>query len=36
MRKWDANVMGLAEEVVKVTTMIQIQYPEFYASQAVA
>ena len=36
LRKWDANVMGLAEEVEKVTTMIQNQYPEFYASQAVA
>lgn len=36
LRKWDANVMGLAEEVEKVTTMIQNQYPEFYASQAIA
>jgi len=36
LRKWDANVTGLAEEVEKVTSMIQNQYPEFYASQAVA
>lgn len=35
LRKWDMNVQGLAEEVEKVTTMIQNQYPEFYASQAV-
>ncbi|KAF2132881.1 COP9 signalosome-like protein complex subunit 4 [Dothidotthia symphoricarpi CBS 119687] len=35
LRKWDTNVQGLAEEVEKVTTMIQNQYPEFYASQAV-
>jgi COP9 signalosome complex subunit 4 len=27
LRKWDANVQGLAEEVEKVTTMIQSQYP---------
>lgn len=33
LRKWDANVAGLAEEVEKVTTMIQLEYPEFYASQ---
>ncbi|KAF2270659.1 COP9 signalosome-like protein complex subunit 4 [Lojkania enalia] len=35
LRKWDANVQGLAEEVEKVTTMIQNQYPEFYASHMV-
>ncbi|KAL6712022.1 hypothetical protein ACN47E_003065 [Coniothyrium glycines] len=35
LRKWDANVTGLAEEVEKVTSMIQNQYPEFYASQVV-
>lgn len=35
LRKWDANVAGLAEEVEKVTSMIQDQYPDFYASQAV-
>lgn len=27
LRKWDANVQGLAEEVEKVTSMIQNQYP---------
>ncbi|ORY00255.1 COP9 signalosome-like protein complex subunit 4 [Clohesyomyces aquaticus] len=35
LRKWDANVQGLAEEVEKVTTMIQNQYPEFYALKMV-
>lgn len=35
LRKWDTNVAGLAEEVEKVTSMIQNQYPEFYASQVV-
>jgi COP9 signalosome complex subunit 4 len=35
LRKWDANVAGLAEEVEKVTTMIQLEYPEFYAAQVV-
>ena len=35
LRKWDANVAGLAEEVEKVTSMIQDQYPDFYASQVV-
>ncbi|KAF2836590.1 hypothetical protein M501DRAFT_1018931 [Patellaria atrata CBS 101060] len=35
LRKWDANVQGLAEEVEKVTTMIQNQYPEFYAANMV-
>ncbi|KAF2869249.1 COP9 signalosome-like protein complex subunit 4 [Massariosphaeria phaeospora] len=34
-RKWDANVQGLAEEVEKVTTMIQSQHPDFYAAQMV-
>lgn len=33
LRKWDANVQSLAEEVEKVTTMIQNQYPDFYASE---
>ncbi|CAI6286129.1 unnamed protein product [Periconia digitata] len=27
LRKWDANVQGLAEEVEKAATMIQSQYP---------
>jgi len=35
LRKWDANVTGLAEEVEKVTSMIQNQYPDFYAAQVV-
>lgn len=35
MRKWDANVQGLAEEVEKVTTMVQNSYPEFYAETMV-
>jgi COP9 signalosome complex subunit 4 len=33
MRKWDGNVQGLAEEVEKVSTMIQNQYPDFYTAQ---
>lgn len=32
MRKWDANVQGLAEEVEKVTTMVQDSYPDFYTA----
>lgn len=35
MRKWDTNVQGLAEEVEKVTTMVQDSYPEFYAETMV-
>lgn len=35
MRKWDGNVQGVAEEVEQVTTMIQTQYPDFYAAQMV-
>ncbi|KAF2739239.1 COP9 signalosome-like protein complex subunit 4 [Polyplosphaeria fusca] len=35
IRRWDANVQGLAEEVEKVTTMIQNQYPDFYAEHMV-
>jgi hypothetical protein len=27
VRKWDSNVQGLAEEVEKVTTLLQNQYP---------
>jgi COP9 signalosome complex subunit 4 len=30
LRMWDANVQGLAEEVERVTTMIQTTHPEFY------
>ncbi|OAL55875.1 COP9 signalosome-like protein complex subunit 4 [Pyrenochaeta sp. DS3sAY3a] len=35
LRKWDANIAGLAEEVEKVASAIQNQYPDFYASQVV-
>ncbi|KAJ4372302.1 hypothetical protein N0V83_004076 [Neocucurbitaria cava] len=35
LRKWDTNIAGLAEEVEKVASAIQNQYPEFYASQVV-
>lgn len=35
LRKWDANVQSLAEEVERVTTMIQNQHPEFYEQQMV-
>lgn len=31
LRMWDVNVQGLAEEVERVTTMIQNEQPEFYA-----
>jgi COP9 signalosome complex subunit 4 len=31
LRMWDANVQGLAEEVERVTTMIQTAHPDFYA-----
>ncbi|KAF2754133.1 COP9 signalosome-like protein complex subunit 4 [Pseudovirgaria hyperparasitica] len=30
VRKWDANVQSLAEEVEKITTLIQNRQPEFY------
>ncbi|KAJ9627280.1 hypothetical protein H2203_003742 [Taxawa tesnikishii (nom. ined.)] len=35
LRMWDANVQGLAEEVERVTTMIQNEHPEFYAQHMV-
>lgn len=35
LRMWDANVQGLAEEVEKVTTMIQQEHPQFYAQHMV-
>ena len=35
LRRWDANVQGLAEEVEKVTTMIQSEFPDFYAANMV-
>ncbi|KZF23856.1 hypothetical protein L228DRAFT_229552 [Xylona heveae TC161] len=35
LRKWDANVRGLTEEVEKVTTLIQNHYPDFVAANLV-
>jgi COP9 signalosome complex subunit 4 len=35
VRKWDANVQGLAEEVEKVTSAIQNSDPRFYAEHMV-
>ncbi|KAF1346989.1 COP9 signalosome-like protein complex subunit 4 [Delphinella strobiligena] len=35
LRIWDNNVQGLAEEVERVTTMIQLEHPEFYAQNMV-
>jgi len=35
LKMWDANVQGLAEEVERVTTMIQNEHPEFYARHMV-
>jgi COP9 signalosome complex subunit 4 len=35
LRKWDANVQSLAEEVERVSTMIQNEYPDFYAENMV-
>lgn len=35
LRIWDANVQGLAEEVERVTTMIQLEHPDFYAQNMV-
>ncbi|KAI9837687.1 MAG: hypothetical protein M1837_002702 [Sclerophora amabilis] len=35
LRKWDASVQGLTEEVEKVTTLLQNEYPEFVASNLV-
>ncbi|KAK4991602.1 hypothetical protein LTR66_006503 [Elasticomyces elasticus] len=35
LRKWDTNVQGLAEEVERITTMIQSAYPEFYEQHMV-
>ena len=31
VRRWDSNVQGLAEEVEKVTSELQLRYPEFVA-----
>ncbi|KAF2228957.1 COP9 signalosome subunit CsnD [Viridothelium virens] len=35
LKKWDANVQGLAEEVERVTTMLQNEHPEFYEAHMV-
>ena len=35
LRRWDANVQALAEEVEKVTTQIQNEFPDFYAANMV-
>ncbi|KAI2609449.1 uncharacterized protein GGS25DRAFT_484838 [Hypoxylon fragiforme] len=36
MRRWDANVQSLAEEVEKVTNALQREFPEFVAANLVA
>ncbi|KAF2096551.1 COP9 signalosome-like protein complex subunit 4 [Rhizodiscina lignyota] len=35
LRRWDEGVKGLAEDVERVATMIQVQHPEFYAQHMV-
>ncbi|KAI9848623.1 MAG: hypothetical protein M1838_000462 [Thelocarpon superellum] len=35
LRLWDANVQGLAEEVERVTSLLQTGYPDFVASHLV-
>ncbi|KAI2625241.1 hypothetical protein GGS21DRAFT_531864 [Xylaria nigripes] len=35
MRRWDANVQGLAEEVEEVTNALQREFPEFVAANLV-
>lgn len=35
LRKWDANIVGLAEEVERVTEMLQTQFPAFYEANMV-
>ncbi|KAI1136890.1 hypothetical protein F5Y05DRAFT_89922 [Hypoxylon sp. FL0543] len=35
MRRWDANVQGLAEEVENVTNALQREFPEFVAANLV-
>jgi COP9 signalosome complex subunit 4 len=32
MRRWDANVQGLAEEVENITNALQREFPEFVAA----
>ncbi|APA06117.1 hypothetical protein SS1G_01435 [Sclerotinia sclerotiorum 1980 UF-70] len=36
LRRWDANVQGVAEEVEKVTSELQLVYPDFVAANMVA
>jgi len=36
LRAWDANVQGLAEEVEKVTTMLQREEAQWYETQVAA
>lgn len=36
LRRWDANVQGVAEEVEKVTSELQFVYPDFVAANMVA
>ncbi|KUJ11156.1 uncharacterized protein LY89DRAFT_689079 [Mollisia scopiformis] len=35
LKRWDANVQGLAEEVEKVTSELQLVYPDFVAANLV-
>ncbi|KAI9894171.1 MAG: hypothetical protein M1814_004025 [Vezdaea aestivalis] len=35
LRRWDSNVQGLSEEVERVTTLLQNEYPEFVAANLV-
>ncbi|KAB8303545.1 hypothetical protein EYC80_004952 [Monilinia laxa] len=35
LRRWDANVQGLAEEVEKVTSELQLVFPDFVAANLV-
>ncbi|XXG98811.1 hypothetical protein Hte_005141 [Hypoxylon texense] len=35
MRRWDANVQGLAEEVENVTNLLQREFPDFVAANLV-
>jgi COP9 signalosome complex subunit 4 len=36
LRAWDANIQGLAEEVEKVTTMLQREEATWYETQVAA
>lgn len=35
LKRWDANVQGVAEEVERVTTELQLRYPEFVSRHLV-